>query len=307
MEKKTLLVLIFLLISACITTEASAAKLSIEILPTIKGTTYFVNYSEIINHTPQKIWTYWEDKGSVGCTNRLRIDIYNETTEKLKKTNTGFIDPLNTTNQNKLIYTAWSKPIPFHPGANDNLITYWYPYNLSGNFTAQFRLYSCNEIYEKPPFTFEVINWTKFPDAAESQALFEKISIKNKDENRIEITLKPKKDTDNLLILPQKYPRGWLFEHAKIDKLKKGKEHVINLNYIPGIWYPTNVTFSFVTEDGAHYIKKDFRIEKVESVDWLSLITTICIILTILGFFLIASKRHTFKTNSGKKTTSTKT
>jgi len=81
----------------------------------------------------------------------------------------------------------------FNPGANDNLYTYWYPYNISGNFTAQFRLYSCNEIYEKPPFTFEVLPWKEFPPINEEGKLFNKIEIKNINESNIEIVVKQKK------------------------------------------------------------------------------------------------------------------
>lgn len=279
-----------------IPSNASAINLFIEIEPIIKGITYFVNYSAVVNHTPQKIWTYWEDKGSVRCTNQLRIDIYNGTGKKLHKTAEETIDSLNKENQNKLIYTAWSKPVPFHPGANNNIITYWYPYNLSANVTAQFRLYSCNEIYKKPPFTFEVLNWTSFPDINKTQKLFDKISIKNKGETHIEITLTSREDITNLLVLPEKYPRGWLFEYAKITELKKGKETKVNIPYTAGIWRPATVTLAFVTEDGAHYLKKDHLIDKVPATDWLSRLSTICIILVIALFFFIAYRRHKSKT-----------
>ncbi|MCK5698297.1 MAG: hypothetical protein KAH93_00465, partial [Candidatus Aenigmarchaeota archaeon] len=259
--------------------------------PLFKGLTYFVNYTETVNQTPQKIWTYWEDKGSIGCTNRLRIDIYNSSIDKLKKTPEGFIDPLNTSNQNKLQYTAWSKEVLFSPGENDYLVTYWYPFNISGKFTGQFRLYSCNEIYEKPPFAFEVLKWQQFPEPADSEKMFEKIAIKNNDENNIEITLKSRQDLNNLLILPAKYPRGWIFEYAKIDQLKKGREIKIPMSYIPGIWAPTNITLHFVTEDGTYYFEKEFTIEKQQS-DNRILFATITTIFFILTIFFVKHRTH---------------
>ncbi len=301
-KSSTTTILCFLIGLAYLTSNASAINLFVEIEPIIKGTTYFVNYSTIINHTPQKIWTYWEDKGSVGCTNQLRIDIYDGTMKELHKTPEETIDSLDKENQNRLIYTAWSKPTPFHPGANNNLITYWYPYNFSANVTAQFRMYSCNEIYKKPPFTFEVLNWTRFPDTNKTQKLFDKINIINKDETHIEITLTSSEDITNLLILPEKYPRGWIFEYAKITELKKGKETKVNIPYTAGIWRPATVTLAFVTEDGTHYLKKDYLIDKVPVTDWLSIFSAISIILLITTFFFIAYRRHRSKTLPDKDT-----
>jgi len=284
-------IIIFLVTFALIISGVSAARLSIEVLPVIKGLTYFVNYTETVNQTPQKIWTYWEDKGSVGCTNRLRIDIYNSSIDKLKKTPQEFIDSLNPSNQNKLQCTAWSKAVLFSPGENNNLVTYWYPFNISGNFTGQFRLYSCNEIYEKPPFTFEVLKWQQSTDSADSEELFEKIAIKNNDENNIEITLKSRQDMNDLLILPAKYPRGWIFEYAKIDQLKKGRESKISMAYVPGIWTPTNITLHFVTENGMYHFEKEFAIEKQQSDDRI-LFATIAAIIFILIVFIVKYKTH---------------
>ena len=301
MNKKLIVITIFLLTFTWAISDISASKLLVEILPVIKGETRYINYSTDVNQTPQKIWTYWEDKGSVGCTNRLRIDIYNASIDKLTKPGNFSIDPLNITNQNRRIYTAWSKAVQFNSGANDNLITYWYPYNISGNFTAQFRLYSCNEIYEKPPFMFEVMPWKEFPPINEENELFDKIEIKNINESNIEIRVKPKEDMNNTLIIPEKYPHGWIFEYGYFDKMKKGKEYSANINYAAGIWSPENVTLAFVTEDGKHYFQKTFLIKKEPSFDWAAVIAIWGWFIAIISLLYILNRKTESKDETIKQ------
>ncbi len=240
---------------------AHAVRLTVEIIPVVKGGTFYMDHSEMINET-HKFHTYWENWGSVACENRLRVDIYNGTLSDLRLDD-GKIDSLNQKNQRLLEHTAWSMPERFNPGTNSDLFAYYRPFNITGNFTAQPRVYSCNEIFYIDPINISIEK--KFTNQS-LEDHFERVDIKNINKSSIMITLVPKHDMNSTVVVPQKHLAGWVVPYSMFEDMEAGEEHERTLDYKPSVWRPRHMTLGFIIDDGGSYVKKDFIIQEDENI-----------------------------------------
>jgi hypothetical protein len=65
---------------------------------------------------------------------------------------------------------------------------------------------------------------------------------------------------ENVVIIPSNYPQGWIFTQKRVNELKN--EEIIELEYEPTIWKPTEVVIHAFTEDGEQYASKSFFMER---------------------------------------------
>jgi len=185
---------------------------------------------------------------------------------------------LDVLNGDDLFYAGWSKEIPLWPGQSRYYELYFYPVNMTGNFTGKIRIYHANEIKELEPVQFKI----------ESMITPEKniqlTGIKTY-EDRIEVGLRSDQELNNVIIIPSDYPMGWIFEQSKIDEIRKGEEKKVELRYEPTIWKPTEVVIHVFTEDGKQHTSESFLMERENPVSIISYFIKILRIFSISPFF----------------------
>jgi hypothetical protein len=235
MSKKIIALIALLLV---IPPSIAMIEVNIYVSSFIDGRMPYHNISELVNDTPHRSTVIWENTGSVGCSFRLRADIY------------------EIVNNTKIqAHTSWSEEKPVEPGDQAELVAYWYP-KSPGNFTVRTFLYYCNTIGEGPEANFTVFR---------SNITAEKPPFEIKTETTesyIEFRFNSREDVKDLVIIPDRYPTGWAFDSKRIGLIEEGKEKIVRLNYEAGIWKEKNVSFDIVAMDGRYYHSKEITIEK---------------------------------------------
>ncbi len=217
----------------------------VNIPQSINGNIAYLNFSEEINDKPQKFLLDWENQGSISCRVRVRIDFYNGTS---------------------LVYTGWSKEVPLEPGDHSDFEVYFYPKN-SGNFTAEIFIYQCNEIWKATNVTFTasmpqniIKNATNISQLTSKTIPFDVRAEST--ESHVEIKIKAKEDINGIIIVPERYPLGWIFEGGQVNTIKENEEKTISLGYVPSIWKPEEIELNIVTLDGRYHKVERIRLEK---------------------------------------------
>lgn len=185
-------------------------------------------------------------------------------TIKVEFTNTGSVaykarGRLDIFHENDLLFTGWSTEEEFAPASMRNFLIYWYPYDLKGNFTGRLRVYYANEIMELDPIELNVL------EISTPENVF-KIQDFETYEDKIDISFKSNKTLNNVLIIPLKYPRGWIFEQKKIEKINENDLNRVMIPYEPSLWSPNEVVIGIVTEDGRYFTSESFMMEKEETL-----------------------------------------
>lgn len=235
--------------------------LNVNIKSQIGGVIDYLNYSKKINSTPQEILINWANIESIGCDVRFRVDIYQ-----------------NTSNGSKLVYTGWSEKKGIEPGDHGLFKIYWFPKNLSGNFTGKIRLYSCAEIFNvEKNISFEVIK----PKQTFNETKDFDVNVETT-KKWVDIKIKANKDIKDLIIIPKEYPIGWIFESEKIDEIKEGEEKTIRLNYEASIWKPVGITLELVTMDGKDYKTLQFILAEKKEFPWNQVIIAVLSIIILI-------------------------
>ncbi len=197
----------------------------------VTSMSYDPNVSNVFN-----IKIEFTNTGSVAYRARARLDIFDE---------------------NNLLFIGWSSEGDFKPGSMKIFLIHWNPFN-PGNFTGRLRIYYANEMIELDPLELNVLETQK------SENVFEIQDFKTHDDE-IEFSFKSNKALDDVVIIPSRYPKGWIFEQKFIEKINENDLNRINLPYKPSLWSPSEVTVEIVTEDGKYHTSKTFLMEKEKS------------------------------------------
>ena len=202
----------------------------------LEGSLTDINYKEEIKNEVFKVIFKFVNGGSVAYKVRGRLDVFNQIGE--------------------LVFTGWSKEVDFCPGTDKTFELYWYPVNMTGNFTGRIRVYYGNEILENSSIKFK-IKGVKKPEKA-----LEIFNVKVYDDV-IEVDVRSKKNLTDLLVIPSEYPLGWIFEQGRIESIKKDETKRISINYEPALWTSDrNTSLYLVTEDGKYFGHETFILEK---------------------------------------------
>jgi len=240
----------------------------------------FFNYSRVIENAPQRLRIVVENIGSVSCNLRMRSDIYRDET---------------------LEYVAWSKGILIEPGDTREINTYFYP-TKSGNYTARNFIYYCNRIFEGPVVNFTAIMRNKTLNITENETERSLEIDYETTERYVDIKIKPNRDIENLVIIPRRYPLGWIFESLSVDSLGKNEEKTIRVAYIPTVWKESKIEFEFVTMDGEIYHSEEIKLEKKSILPIKDIIIVILVIINvILLMSIIYLKRLRRVEESGRR------
>jgi hypothetical protein len=223
--------------------SAGAMPLDVNVPETIRGVSQYASYGKEVSAQPQRFLLDWENQGSVSCRVRMRIDFLEEDVK---------------------VYTGWSAEKPIEPGDHGEFVVYFYP-NMSGNYTARIFAYHCNTIEELKNASFSAYvprseaNLTgnasnasaRKANATAPAAPFE-IKTSNTNEN-VEFRVKSKTTLSELVIIPVKYPLGWIMESGKAGEIKAGEERSIDAPYVPSVWKPVEVVYEVSTLDGKYH------------------------------------------------------
>jgi len=214
-------------------------------LPLVSATVIDVTVSDFINadaiglkyenisQRPIKVSFEAFNSGSVGCKSMIRMDI----------------------NRNSYTFTAWSKHFAFQPNDRESIELYWFPYNLTGSFFGRIWYYCANEIKEISNFSIEVKYYISKEPSIEiiSPKIFEK---------KIAFNLRSN-STEEVIVIPSDYPKGWILEQKKLH-LEKGKMKYVELDYSKDMWKSGKLTIIAVSEKGEYGLKTvDIKKESV--------------------------------------------
>ena len=173
------------------------------------------------------------NSGSVDYKARARIDIFKGS---------------------RLLYTGWSDEREFWPGARESFDLFWYPSNLSGDFKARIRIYYAGEIAER------VINFS-IQQLPKPQSIFQMLDFRTYDE-WVKLSIRSQKSVEGVVLIPSGFPRGWVFEQAKLKGLEEGKRKTAYIKYEPAIWRPVEVKIYAISQDGKFVSFQTFKLER---------------------------------------------
>ena len=204
----------------------------------------------------------------------------------------------------KETYTGWSAEKPIEPGDHGDFEVFFYP-NISGNYTARIFFYDCNTMQELKSASFSAyVPWNQASETANASnasapakvtpippAPFE---VKTTNTNgSVQFTIKSKTALNDLVIVPVKYPLGWIAESASVGEIKAGEERTIVVTYVPSVWKPVDIAYEITTLDGSYHQAVTVTLseeKKGYSMEQLS-IGLLMIAVLFLATLLIREKR----------------
>lgn len=270
----------FALITAFILFSSSAGaviKLIVYVSSAIDGRIPYTEMPSSIENTPALFFVVWENTGSVGCSFRLRADVYEVVDGKLRQ-----------------VHISWSREEAIEPGGVGNLKAYWYP-TESGEYSVKTFIYFCNLIYEGPSTNFTVLMSNK------TQKKIGVIKAESTEEY-VDLVINPVEDLSSIIIIPRDYPNGWVFESLQSSNIVSGRDNRVKVNYVPQIWKEENVSFDVVSSDGRFYQTIETRLKKRETQPIYELtIMVLVLIILILSVRLIKYRRWGAKDDKGKE------
>jgi len=222
----------------------------INIPETIKGNPGYIDAYGNVTAVPQRFVIDWENQGSVSCRTRLRVDIKNDSL---------------------YAYTAWSREVGLEPGDHSDFDTYFYP-QYSGNYTAQYFVYHCNTIEDLGNRTFEAIVPENTADEngenaaggenAETRATMPLGISSTNNESRISLKIAAKKSVPDFVVIPKKFPLGWIVESKKVSSMNEKEEMEVSIDYLPSIWKPLEIEFDIVSVDGKYHSTQKIQLKE---------------------------------------------
>ncbi len=231
--KKTFLMII--ICSLVLIGISHSAVIKVGIIRDIKGNISSITYDNSSNIVKFSIEFY--NTGSVPYKSRIKTEIFNNS---------------------QLIFNGWSQEKDFMPGNKEIYDIYWYT-NYTGKYFAKLKAYFGNEIKEYKKFGFSI------DKSVTSEDIFEIKNLRTYD-NYLIFDLQSKEDVKDVVIIPNEYIFGWIFEQKKIDNITKDSSKLVILNYYPTLWMSSNVTLAIVSDNGKYYTEKTLEMKKHEGL-----------------------------------------
>ena len=256
--KKLVALAVFLLL---VSSSAGIMRVSVYVAGAIDGKIPHYDIPEDAAGEPVSFLVVWENTGSIGCSFRLRADVY----ERVD----GTLQP---------VYSSWSAEAPIEPGGVADLEAFWYP-DKSGEYSVRTFLYFCNSIDEGPSGNFSVTaaNRSRLPGLpAEVRA--------SRNLEYVEFAINPKDNLSSVVIVPRDYPLGWAFSSVRKDGLVAGQDNVVRVGYRAEIWKEANVTFDFVSSDGRYYQPVTVELKKPEPFPVYEAVIVVLVLVVLILF-----------------------
>lgn len=232
---KTTKIFLVLLCILLVPSMASAMRIDVNVKGKIGG---YIEYFEMEKEVDslQEFSLQWYNTESVSCESRMEFKIYRE---------------------NESFVSVWSQGKKMLAGVSDHFEAYWLPAER-GNYSVKIVIHHCHEFIESGLMNFSV------GKVAEPEEVID-MGIRNLPERKIEITLKPERDLENVVIVPTNYPQGWVFNAEKTGKISAGEEFKKVIEYVPSVWIEETVSLQAVSSDGTYSSEKtEFRLKEVK-------------------------------------------
>jgi hypothetical protein len=200
---------------------ASALMINVTVAGEIGGHVDYIEMKEALDGEVQHFMLNWYNTKSVGCDTRMRIDMHD-------------VD-------GKYVDTAWSDSAVLEPGEQLDFHIYWYP-KKEGHYNPALKIYTCQEVITQEIAGFDVLSLPSPENTITMEA-------ENTDDG-IKLTLTSDSDIDNVVVVPTKYPFGWVFESTHVDFLKAGESRIVFMEYAPSRWKEEKVTLRAVSVSG---------------------------------------------------------
>jgi hypothetical protein len=226
--KKTLLILVCLLFLMGV---AYSAVLDVGIVETLEGNISSIIYDASSNII--KLSTEFYNTGSVPYKARIKTEIFNES---------------------EMLFSGWGQENVLMSGDKKISDVYWYT-NKTGDYFAKIKVYFGDKINEYKKFGFSVTSSVEAEDVFEIQNL-------RTYENYIIFDIKSMEDAQNVIVIPDQYTLGWVFEQVEIDEITGNSSKIVVLNYYPTVWKPSNVTLAITSDKGKYYTEKRVELTK---------------------------------------------
>ncbi len=229
--RKIFLILCFLILVGI----AQSALIEVGVVEQLKGNISSINYDNSSNLVKFSIEFY--NTGSVPYKARIKTEIFNNS---------------------NLVFNGWTQEKEFMTGDKKTLDIYWYG-NYTGEYSVKLRTYFGNEIKDYRKFKISVNK------IAESESIFEIKNFRTYD-NYVIFDVKSNETVKNVIIIPDNYVSGWIFEQKRLDNITKDRTKTIVLPYKPSLWIPTNVTLKVISNNGKYYTERTIEMKKNEGL-----------------------------------------
>ena len=159
---------------------------------------------------------------------------------------------------NETVFNGWSKERELMPGDKKVFDIYWYN-KSSGAYLVKLKAYFGNEIMEYGKFELRINR------NLEPEDIFEIKNFRTYDDYII-FDVQSKEDLNNLIVMPNKYPLGWIFEQKEITNITKDIPKTVVINYYPSLWIPSNASLAIAAGKGKYYTEKTLEMKKNEGL-----------------------------------------
>ena len=174
------------------------------------------------------------NSGSVAYKTRIRLDVLNST---------------------DVMFTGWSKEETIMPGERKNFEIDWYTPKTE-NVVVRLIAYYGKEMTQRE-MKLKIEN---------NQTSEDVIQIKNfrTYDDSVKFQIRSTTPLSNVIIIPENYMMGWVFEQKKIENLNANKNIEVTIPYEPSVWLTHDLNIAAVTEDGRYYSIFLFNLKKEE-------------------------------------------
>jgi len=179
-----------------------------------------------------KITNDFQNSGSVTYNARARLDVFDG---------------------ENIVFTGWSQESIMKPGDIKDYTLYWVEEDTE-DLTARLRMYFGNEISEMeieiPPM-----------NDVDSEDAFEVTRVRTFDDT-ISFYVKSKKDIDNVIIIPENYPLGWIIEQTEIESIESNQFQYTTIDFSTPEYSDIEIDIVIVSKDGTYYSRENIMIKK---------------------------------------------
>ena len=217
-----------------------SAAIFVTIDPQNNGFLEHIQYEDVTIGKPFVLMLFWHNIGSIECNVRGRLDI---------------------SENGELIQTRWSNEINMMPGSYRRLDVYYYPENVSANFTGAVTVYSCNRIFEFETIDF-FMNNTVLERLEEGNETIKVLNTKSY-KDHVLMRLEAVEDIENILIYSKSPPPEWIVETAMVERMEKGEVFDVRINYTPSVWCENMLDFEIIDFETGNVLESfDIRIDE---------------------------------------------
>jgi hypothetical protein len=159
---------------------------------------------------------------------------------------------------NDLIFSGWSQEEGMMPGDKSMFDIYWYA-NSTGEYFSKLKVYFGNDLKEYKKFSLRISNYSEPEDA---------FDIKNfrTYDNYVVFDLESGVDAENIVVIPEEYTLGWIFEQKEIANMTQNSSKTVVLDYYPSLWIPSNISIGIASDNGKYYTEKTLEMKKIGGI-----------------------------------------